>query len=46
MPTHIYFGLAGYVTAIAAALLGLCEKAVFKLYDHFFPPKVVDFFLK
>jgi len=31
MPTHIYFGLAGYIMAIAAALLGLCEKAVFKL---------------
>lgn len=32
MPTHIYFGLAGYIMAIAAALLGLCEKTIFKLY--------------
>ncbi|XP_031623209.1 cytochrome b561 [Contarinia nasturtii] len=31
MPTHIYFGLAGYIMAIAAALLGLCEKALFQM---------------
>lgn len=31
MPMHIYFGLTGYVMAIAAALLGLCEKTIFKL---------------
>lgn len=31
MPTHVFFGLAGYVTAVAAAVLGVCEKAIFKL---------------
>lgn len=31
MPIHIFFGMAGYVLAIAAALLGLSEKAYFKL---------------
>lgn len=32
MPMHIFFGLVGYVLAIAAALLGLGEKAIFKLW--------------
>lgn len=31
MPYHIYFGVTGYVLAIAAALIGLNEKAIFKL---------------
>lgn len=29
MPLHIYFGLTGYILAVAAALLGLSEKAFF-----------------
>jgi len=29
MPLHIYFGLTGYVLAIAAALLGISEKVFF-----------------
>lgn len=32
MPFHVYFGISGYVLAIAAALMGLNEKAIFKLY--------------
>lgn len=29
MPFHIYFGLTGYVLAVAAALLGISEKIFF-----------------
>lgn len=29
MPYHIYFGLTGYILAVAAALLGISEKAFF-----------------
>lgn len=28
LPYHLFFGMTGFVLAIAAALLGLCEKAV------------------
>ncbi|XP_055316726.1 transmembrane ascorbate-dependent reductase CYB561 [Sitodiplosis mosellana] len=31
MPYHVYFGLAGFGASTAAALLGLCEKTIFKL---------------
>ena len=31
MPYHIFFGLTGYVFAIAAALLGVSEKAFFSM---------------
>lgn len=29
MPLHIYFGITGYVLAVAAALLGISEKVFF-----------------
>lgn len=32
LPIHIYFGLTGYILAIAAALLGISEKASFHMY--------------
>lgn len=35
MPFHVYFGVTGYVLAIAAALMGLNEKAIFKLSVQF-----------
>lgn len=28
VPVHVFFGLAGFVLAISAALLGLCEKQI------------------
>ena len=31
MPYHVYFGLTGFVLAIAAALMGLLEKAIFSM---------------
>ncbi|KAH8234877.1 hypothetical protein KR032_004935 [Drosophila birchii] len=31
MPLHIYFGLFGFVLAIASALMGLTEKAIFAI---------------
>lgn len=31
MPIHVYFGVAGFIGAIAACLLGLNEKAIFTL---------------
>lgn len=31
MPIHMYFGIAGFVGAIASCLLGLNEKAIFAL---------------
>ncbi|XP_060660612.1 plasma membrane ascorbate-dependent reductase CYBRD1 isoform X1 [Drosophila nasuta] len=31
MPLHIYFGLFGFVLAIASAVMGLTEKAIFSL---------------
>ena len=31
MPVHVFFGVAGFVMAIAAALLGLLEKAIFSV---------------
>lgn len=31
MPIHIYFGLLGYLFAVAAVLLGLNEKAIFSM---------------
>lgn len=34
MPYHVFFGISGYVLAIAAALLGLAEKASFRLYEQ------------
>ncbi|XP_037931328.1 cytochrome b reductase 1 isoform X2 [Teleopsis dalmanni] len=35
MPLHVYFGLFGFVLAIASALMGLTEKAIFaKLYPE------------
>ncbi|XP_011160606.1 cytochrome b561 isoform X2 [Solenopsis invicta] len=34
MPIHMYFGIAGFVGAIASCLLGLNEKAIFALKDY------------
>jgi cytochrome b-561 len=34
MPVHIFFGLLGFVLAIAAALLGISEKAFFSMPDY------------
>ncbi|XP_017064635.1 plasma membrane ascorbate-dependent reductase CYBRD1 isoform X1 [Drosophila eugracilis] len=33
MPLHIYFGLFGFVLAIASAVMGLTEKAIFALQN-------------
>ncbi|EFN79803.1 cytochrome b561 isoform X2 [Harpegnathos saltator] len=35
MPIHMYFGVAGFVGAIASCLLGLNEKAIFVLKDKY-----------
>lgn len=32
MPLHIYFGLFGFVLAIASALMGITEKAIFSMW--------------
>ncbi|XP_054735472.1 plasma membrane ascorbate-dependent reductase CYBRD1 isoform X1 [Anastrepha obliqua] len=34
MPLHIYFGLFGFVLAIASALMGVTEKALFAISDY------------
>jgi len=34
MPLHIYFGLFGFVLAIASALMGLTEKAIFSIKGY------------
>ncbi|XP_011180565.1 plasma membrane ascorbate-dependent reductase CYBRD1 isoform X2 [Zeugodacus cucurbitae] len=34
MPLHIYFGLFGFVLAIASALMGITEKAIFAIPDY------------
>uniref|UniRef100_W8ART3 Cytochrome b reductase 1 n=1 Tax=Ceratitis capitata TaxID=7213 RepID=W8ART3_CERCA len=34
MPLHIYFGLFGFVLAIASALMGITEKALFSISDY------------
>lgn len=31
MPLHIYFGLLGFVLAVASALMGITEKAIFSM---------------
>lgn len=31
LPIHVYFGTAGFITTIAACLIGLTEKALFVL---------------
>jgi hypothetical protein len=31
MPVHVFFGLAGFIAAVIAALLGLTEKALWTL---------------
>ncbi|XP_014489217.1 PREDICTED: cytochrome b reductase 1 isoform X2 [Dinoponera quadriceps] len=35
MPIHVYFGIAGFIGAIASCLLGLNEKAIFSLKDEY-----------
>lgn len=35
MPVHIFFGLAGFVAAIAASLMGLTEKALWKIGSNY-----------
>lgn len=35
MPYHVYFGLMGFVLAVASALLGLTEKAIFSMKDNY-----------
>jgi len=34
MPLHIYFGLFGFVLALASALMGLTEKAIFSIKSY------------
>ncbi|XP_012530243.1 cytochrome b561 isoform X2 [Monomorium pharaonis] len=34
MPVHVYFGIAGFLGAIASCLLGLNEKAIFAVKDY------------
>ncbi|XP_055625354.1 plasma membrane ascorbate-dependent reductase CYBRD1 [Toxorhynchites rutilus septentrionalis] len=34
MPVHVFFGVLGFVLAIAASLLGLLEKAIFSIKDY------------
>ncbi|XP_017842250.1 cytochrome b reductase 1 isoform X2 [Drosophila busckii] len=34
MPLHVYFGLFGFVLAIASALMGLTEKAIFAIPNY------------
>ncbi|XP_065359752.1 plasma membrane ascorbate-dependent reductase CYBRD1 isoform X2 [Calliphora vicina] len=34
MPLHIYFGLFGFVLAIASALMGITEKAIFSVENY------------
>nr|XP_014094471.1 cytochrome b reductase 1 isoform X1 [Bactrocera oleae] len=34
MPLHIYFGLFGFVLAIASGLMGITEKAIFAISDY------------
>uniref|UniRef100_A0A182SVK6 Cytochrome b561 domain-containing protein n=1 Tax=Anopheles maculatus TaxID=74869 RepID=A0A182SVK6_9DIPT len=42
MPVHVFFGVAGFVMAIAAALLGLLEKAIFSVPNYSaLPPQAV-----
>lgn len=31
MPLHVYFGLFGFVLAIASAVMGITEKAIFSM---------------
>ncbi|KYQ55483.1 Cytochrome b561 [Trachymyrmex zeteki] len=35
MPLHVFFGIAGFVSAIFTCLLGLNEKALFELQDKY-----------
>ncbi|XP_058461577.1 plasma membrane ascorbate-dependent reductase CYBRD1 [Malaya genurostris] len=34
MPVHVFFGVLGFVLAIAASLLGLLEKAIFSISNY------------
>lgn len=34
MPFHVFVGLLGYVMALAAALMGLSEKAIFSMANY------------
>uniref|UniRef100_A0A1A9V910 Cytochrome b561 domain-containing protein n=1 Tax=Glossina austeni TaxID=7395 RepID=A0A1A9V910_GLOAU len=34
LPIHVYFGLFGFILAIAAALMGITEKAIFSVKDY------------
>lgn len=34
MPIHVFFGLMGFVLAIAASLMGLSEKSFFHMKDN------------
>lgn len=45
MPYHIFFGMTGFVLAIAAALLGLSEKATLYvcIFIHIFRPSNLFF---
>ncbi|EZA54976.1 cytochrome b561 isoform X2 [Ooceraea biroi] len=47
MPLHVYFGIAGFIGAIASCLLGLNEKAFFVLknYSEFVPEGVLINFI-
>ncbi|XP_032674800.1 cytochrome b561-like isoform X2 [Odontomachus brunneus] len=35
MPIHVYFGVAGFIGAIASCLMGLNEKAIFALQNEY-----------
>ncbi|XP_021712866.1 cytochrome b561 isoform X2 [Aedes aegypti] len=42
MPVHVFFGVLGFVLAVAASLLGLLEKAIFAMPDYrYLPPQGV-----
>uniref|UniRef100_A0A1A9X0V7 Cytochrome b561 domain-containing protein n=1 Tax=Glossina brevipalpis TaxID=37001 RepID=A0A1A9X0V7_9MUSC len=34
LPIHVYFGLFGFILSIAAALMGITEKAIFSVKDY------------
>ena len=36
MPVHIFFGLAGFVAGVTSALIGLTEKAIWRLGAYVF----------
>ncbi|XP_062550117.1 transmembrane ascorbate-dependent reductase CYB561-like [Armigeres subalbatus] len=42
MPVHVFFGILGFILAVAAALTGLLEKAIFSMQNYSsLPPQAV-----